>query len=250
MNGYRVVVPSHDRPVALHTKTLPTLVAGGVPRERIDVWVAPSQLMQYQDVCAAHAVHLRTGALGLAAQRWAITTGYAEGTQLVHVDDDVSAVVRKVGNKVVPVSDLPGLFAQGFAAMAEHGASLWGIYPVPNGMFMRDEVQTGLRYVVGCLWGQLADPDQVRWKVLNSDCEDYERTMRCYQADGTVVRLANYAPRTAYFTERGGLAGQRTLATRQAAIDHLLATYPGLCRAAKPRVRGGVAWPELRMVRA
>ena len=61
---------------------------------------------------------------------------------------------KKAGvNSVKPLYSLIGLIERGFELVTAEKCSLWGIYPVNNGLFMKDTITTDLRFIMGSFWG-------------------------------------------------------------------------------------------------
>src|ERR1700742_1508159 len=100
---YQVAVPSYRRAAMLRDRTLPFLLSGGVPRDRITVFVhAHDDTDSYAEVCDAAGVNLRTTPVrGINAQRAAIRSSYPDGTELVQADDDITDVRRAVDKKTL-----------------------------------------------------------------------------------------------------------------------------------------------------
>lgn len=244
----QVAVPSHGRAATVGDKTLRLLADRGVPREQVRLYVTPDQLGWYQtEVDPGLCAEVLPGAYGLAAQRRHLALAYPEGTRLVQLDDDVTDVRERLNAKEhAPVADLADLFGEAFAAAATAGARLWGIYPVLNPMFMKARVRTGLAFCIGHLWGVVNthDPDLA---VQLANKEDYERTLRFFTADGTVVRLEHVAAKTRMFGAGGLQAVDQPErgALNEAEVDQLLAWWPQHVRVAKRTSKVG---RELRLV--
>jgi hypothetical protein len=76
------------------------------------------------------------------------------------------------------------------------------------------------------------------------DKEYYERSIRFYLRDGAVVRLRNIAPKTAYYTEKGGNQEYRTMETVAAGAKKLVAMFPEMCSLNLTKKSG---YPEIRL---
>lgn len=222
-----VAIPSHARAGQINDKALKALADGGVPAEIIRVHVAPSEVDTYRRyVDPGLAAEVVPGALGLAANRRAIGRHYGDGARVVQLDCDVRQVVARANERtLVPVPDLLGAFVDAFAAASIAGARLWGVYPVPNALWMKARVTTGLAFCWGSLFGHVVD--DTLSPTLDQK-EDYERTLLYWQADGTVARCDWLSVRTTMYGP-GGMqaAGQPDrAAANEAAVDELLARWP------------------------
>lgn len=242
MTDYHIAIPSHARPGrdGLNKKALRAVANGGVHPDRVRVFVAPDQLDTYRrltdpGLCA----EVLPGALGLAAQRAAIDRFYGDGARVVQIDDDVSAVVRRVNQrKLDPLPDLHIEIVDAFAAAAALGARLWGVYPVPNAGWMKPRVNAGLLFCWGSMFGHVVDTSI----VLELDQkEDYERTLRYWQADGVVARVEWLSVRTRMYAPGGMQADDqpdRNLANEEA-VAWLVRSFPGHVRRVARRGKCG-----------
>jgi hypothetical protein len=141
------------------------------------------------------------GVPGLAAQREYIQSHYPVGQLIVFMDDDISAIKQKHGNKMLPVTDLTKLFNGMFELMGP--ANIVGVYPCANGRFMKDTVTRNCRYIIGALYGIRNLWDDCRKLQFGDNQEDKERTLRYWDADGQVVRLNYITISTAYYAKGG-----------------------------------------------
>lgn len=239
---YHVAIPSRGRAKTLTECTLPTLIAAGVPPERIIVWVTADEVAAYRQARDEHfpgvGVMDHGGAPGMGNARNAIVRQYPPGTRLVQVDDDIRAIERRVDEKtLVPVTDLDLLFRSAFTVAAQQGVSLWGIYPVRNPYFMKPRLFLGLTYVIGCLFGMTVTggPEE---QVITDDKEDYERSLRHFLRDGAVARLENVTVQSRFYTEPGGMQTYRTPETIEAGARTLVGTWPDLCTYTVNKTRG------------
>lgn len=222
-----VAVPSHARAGQINDKALSALAEGGVPSEIVRVHVAAAELDTYRRyVDPGLCAEVVPGALGLAANRRAIGRHYGDGARVVQIDCDVRQVVARANDHLlVPVPDLLGTFVDCFAGAALAGARLWGVYPVPNALWMKPRIRTGLSFCWGSLFGHVVDDDL---SPTLDQKEDYERTLLYWQADGTVARFEYLSVRTTMYAPGGMQAEDQPdrAAANEAAVDELLARWP------------------------
>jgi hypothetical protein len=95
----------------------------------------------------------------------------------------------------------------------------------------------------GCFNPGTKGPKGVKLE-LEMDKEDYERSIRFYLRDGAVVRLRNVAPKTAYYTEKGGNQEFRTMKTVAEGAKKLVKMFPELCSLNLTKKSG---YPEIRL---
>lgn len=251
---YVVAVPSYRRAPLLRDATLRVLAQGGVAAERVHVFVADDEERQVYERTLAPGTYgsIIVGVPTLRGQRGFIHRWFPDDTPLFSIDDDIRGFYRKAPrDKLAPVDDLHDVIVEGFTLAREARARLWGIYPVLNGKFMQYTVTRDLRYIVGCAWGvfNTALPELM---VELEDKEDFERTLKFYVADGTVVRVNYIAPKTRYYSEPGGMQVTRTPDRVRESAEWLARRYPQLCELnlAKKSGHAEVRLRDKRKVRA
>ena len=222
---YKIAICSHDRIKTLKQKTLKVLDLYNISRERIYIFVAPEELEDYRANLLGYNVI--EGALGLCANRNAVVNYFAEGTPVYFMDDDIRGYMEyTLDNQRHErmLEDLDGFICRGFREALKADVSLWGLYPVANGRWMKPEVVKGLVFCYGCSFGLF-----IRKDTLNtiSFKEDYERTILFYLRDKGVIRLNWVAPLQSYCKGKGGLNTERTLDKEKAECENLTQQYPG-----------------------
>lgn len=205
-----IAIPSYKRPDILRKKTLKTLQDGGIDMSRVTVFLANhEEAVAYGSLPVTAVV----GVPGLAAQRQYIQNHYPVGQLIVMMDDDISAIKQKNGDKLLHVVDLKSLFDGAFELMGE--ANIWGIYPAANARFMKDTVTRDCRYIIGALYGIRNTWDEARQLQYGDNQEDKERTLRYFELDSQVVRINYVTILTAYYS-KGGMESP----TRKAETEH------------------------------
>jgi hypothetical protein len=232
LGNWRIVIPSYKREETVQSKTLATLKRYGIPASKITIFVAnKEQKAIYEAALPKGAVReLIVGEPGLAQVRNYILDYYPKGTKIVMMDDDVTGFVeRREDGGIRPLRSLKAIIQRGFAEAAKAGASLWGVYPVPNGFFMKPTITTDLKFIIGSFWGIINPGASAEGgiRLPMSEKEDYIRTLMAYDRDGTVVRLNYVSPKTAYYKEPGGMqTDPKRMEKQHAAVKFLLDTWP------------------------
>ena len=219
-----VAIPSYKRPAIILNKTLKTLRLGGVPQERITVYVASEEeLATYRE--AGVTGWIQVGVPGLAAQRQFIQEQWPVGQRIVFIDDDISQIKQLSGTKLEKVADIPALFDRAFDEMEKVGASIWGVYPAASALYMSDNTTTTLCYLIGALYGI----KNTRGPALRygDNQEDKERTLRYWQRDGIIYRLNNVTILTRYYGP-GGMESPTRKAETKEYTQRLVNEFPGL----------------------
>ena len=244
MTDYRIAIPSYRRPDRIGTATLPLLARSGVDLDRVTVFLADEdEADAYASTLADYpAVHVVAGhGPGLAAARNAIARHYPVGTPLVQIDDDVTRFVRRVDDKTLAdVDDLEAVIRLGFDLA---GDTLWCVDPSANPFYMGDRARTsGLWYAEGCFFAYVVQGRQHEL-VVNDHAEDYERSLRFFEARGAVTRLDNYSFVSRFWEEPGGLTEIRTPSNVEASLAHVHGNWPHLTR----RYTDAKGRPNLRL---
>ena len=230
-----VAIPSYKRAETLRDKTLATLTEHRIPAERIHVFVAtPEEKQRYEATLEAGTYGKLIVAIpGMAAVRNFITGHFPIGQRIVNIDDDIKGFLEfseTARRHEMPLRNLDGFIRRAFAESQKTGFRLWGIYPVPNGFFMRaGEPSTDLKYIIGAFWG-ITNPGIDVLKVTIDDKEDYLRSLIMYVADGGVLRFRDVAPKTAYYKEAGGMQEERTMNRVTKSAEALHRAFPDLTK--------------------
>jgi hypothetical protein len=205
-----IAIPSYKRPDILRKKTLQTLQDGGIDMSRVTVFLANhEEAVAYGTLPVATVV----GVPGLAAQRQFIQSHYPIGQLILFMDDDISSIKQKNGDRLLPVVDLKTLFNRAFELMGS--ANIWGVYPAANARFMQDTVTFTCKYIIGALYGIRNTWDEARQLQYGDNQEDKERTLRYFELDGQVVRINYVTILTSYYS-KGGMESP----TRKADTEH------------------------------
>ena len=150
------------------------------------------------------------------------------------IDDDIRGLNQKAGvNSVKPLDSLIRLIEKGFKIVTDEKCSLWGIYPVNNAYFMRDNITTDLRFIPSGFFGIVnpkayKDPNGI--VVPMPAKEDYARTILAYERDGKVVRFNYISMDTEVYYKDGGLQVGNRLKKEKMSVAYLLKKYPDKVR--------------------
>ena len=199
---YHIAIPSYKRHTALPKKTWRMLLEGGVPIDRITVFVADAAEYALYHAALPEA-NILVGVPGLVAQREFISKQYPAGSRLLFIDDDITQLKRLEGDKLVRITDVDGFIKQGFKEMSDHGGHIWGIYPAASTIYMKRQpaITTDLRYIIGAFYGILNEHPPIL--QFGDNCEDKERTLWYWERYKKVVRLNHVTLLTRYFAPGG-----------------------------------------------
>jgi hypothetical protein len=223
---YKIAICSHNRIDTLKKKTLRVLELYGIEKEKIFVFVAPDEVADYRAALLGYTVV--EGALGLCANRNAVVAYFPEGTPVFFLDDDIRGFLEYTTQNQRherQLEDLHALIVRGFEEVQKAGLSLWGIYPVANGRWMKPCLTRGLLFCYGCSFGLLIRKDTLNQQSFK---EDYERSLRFYKRDGSVLRLNWVAPLQSFCRGSGGLNAERTAEKEKEGCERLQKEFPDL----------------------
>lgn len=232
---------SSRRTGMIGAKTFATLARGNF-QGSLYLVVPHEELTDYVPVAAAAPIHcILIGATkGLVNQRKHLRGLFPEGTQIVFIDDDISAIKVKRGTKVEHVNDLNTVAEFCFAELENTGSLLWGVYPVANPLFMNQRMAKGNCICVGAFYGCINDARLQEPQI--DECEDYIRALREQVEGRPHIRFNFLGIETRFGKNKGGMNDNRPTELRQAMINNLVDEFPTLCK--KIIKKGGL--PDIR----
>lgn len=255
MDDWIVVIPSYNRVETLKEKTLAVLADYRIPASRIWIFVADEEQksLYTEGLEKGTYGHIVVGEKGLDKARNFIFRYFPKGKPLVEMDDDIRGFLEyspAAKRHERQLRDLKAVFEQGFAEAKKVGARLWGVYPVPNGFFMKPTVSTDFKFIIGSFWGCFnPGKDEALQLTMGGEKEDYQRTIQFWEADGVVVRLNFIAPKTAYYKEPGGMqenGPNSRVGKQQKTVKAMLKRWPQYIKM-NPRRKSG--YPELSLLK-
>jgi hypothetical protein len=235
---YRIAIPSYKRQNRLRDSTLTLLQKHHIQSDLIDVFVADEEerAIYVETLVPGTYGQLIVAVPGIRAVRNFIADYYDDGAHVFCIDDDIRDIIS------LNDFDLKTFIETGFAECEKRGLNLFGIYPVANKFFMRDNITTDLRYIIACVMGMI----NRKIHVTLDDKEDYERTILYYLRDGGVLRFNSIAPITRYYREPGGMQITRTKERIHASAVELAERWPHLCQLNLKKKSG---FSEVRLIR-
>jgi len=237
--NYSVVVPSYNRVETLRDKTLTTLKEYKIPKEKIYIFVANEEQYEiYKNGIPSDLYgKIIIGIKGLKNVRNYIVDYFPEGKPLVCLDDDIGGLMQLNDGKLVKSKSFENIIQLAFSLCKKHGYGMWGIAPVCNAFFMKEDYSANLKFLIGHLWGCF---NRKSIKLTIDYKEDYERTLMFAVKDGGVIRLNNICAKTKMGAKGGmGLEVIERLEKNKRSSLYLMRKYPGLVRL-NPRREGEI----------
>jgi cellulose synthase/poly-beta-1,6-N-acetylglucosamine synthase-like glycosyltransferase len=231
-DDYVICIPSYNRIECLKNKTLNMLEEYNIDKNKIYIYVVLDEYLDYLKAFPEYRVIM--GEKGIKKQRDFILK-HQVNKNVVMIDDDIEKLIEKDNNEI----DLDKIIKLGFSECDKNNTKLWGIYAVPNPFFMKNTITSDLKFIVGCLFGVVNNTGNSFMLWNENDCEDFARTLHFYNIYNSVVRINYIAPKTKYYTEKGGL---QDLYTKEQRIENetilfkkLADKYPNFTRLDKKK---------------
>ena len=233
MNEYIVAIPTYNRYEEINTKTLSTLKKGGVPKNRIYVFVDnKEEEKKYKESMDKNTYFkiVVAGTSGITNLRVFISKYFPSGVKIVSLDDDIERVEKLTRDGKLSVKrDLHSFFKKSFNDLKKHGLYIWGVYPVRNSFYMKNSIQTGLRFIIGALYGYINRHDSSLYPKKIKEKEDYLLSILFYLKDGGVLRYNNITIKTKFYAKGGiGPEIEKRKKSNEDAVKYLISKYPNL----------------------
>jgi hypothetical protein len=203
---YSIAIPSYQRAEICRQQTLATLDRMKVDRDAIHIFVANEEQAELYKATLGGSHRIIVGVRGISSQRKFYHNWFPEGEPILSLDDDISEVLERTEDKLVPTRyTINDIAEAGFNHCAKERTRLWGINPTMNNFFLSDVISVGLRYIcanfMGSYGGDWVFTDEAR--RMTPTGEDHHSSLRAFTRYGSVVRLEYLCPKTKYFAKGG-----------------------------------------------
>ena len=248
--NFRIAIPSISRADTITKKTLNYLIQTDVDMAKVDIFLSnPNEEQAYRENLKDYPVNIIiSNTKNVNTQRNFIVNYYKEDELILGIDDDIDMVAMKVDDKnTTQLNSLVDFVEQAFTISLDRKIDMWGVNPVINPYFMKNNVTFNLKYIVACFYGWRNNHEKKAYVSTNPEYgkEDFERSIRYYIADGGVTRFNYVAPKTKYYSEKGGIQNYRTVEYEETAVQWLLKTFPMFC---KRNTKSKGKYPEVRLI--
>ena len=248
--NFRVAIPSISRADTITKKTLNYLKQTDIDMSKVDIFLSnPNEEQAYRENLKDYPVNIIvSNTKHVNTQRNFIVDYYKEDELILGIDDDIDLVAMKVDDKnTIQLNSLTEFVENAFTISLDKKIDMWGVNPVINPYFMKNNVTFNLKYIVACFYGWRNNHDKKAYVSTNPEYgkEDFERSIRYYIADGGVTRFNYVAPKTKYYSEKGGIQNYRTVEYEETAVKWLLETFPMYC---KRNTKSKGKYPEVRLI--
>ena len=194
MNDYIICIPSLNRYKTRGNNTLNMLKENNIPKNKIEIYVVDEEYENYKTLYNDYKIV--RGIKGLCNQRNFILLNN-KNKNIIFIDDDVTHLYKKNNNKCSLFYDFKDIIELGFKTCLDENTKIFGLYPVWNGLFMKDTITTDLKFIQGCLFGIINDENNIiEWQHDNA--EDSARTLHYYDIYKKTIRINYIVPKTEY----------------------------------------------------
>lgn len=247
---FRIAIPTIARAETIKKKTINYLAQTDIDFSEVDLFLSDgNELEAYQENLKDYPINfIVTNKKHVNTQRNFIVDYYEEGQLVLGIDDDIQSVQMRISEKkTMPLLNLTEFVDQAFDISQQHKFDMWGVNAVLNPYFMRNNISFNLKYIVACFYGWRNTHQKKAYVSTNPEYgkEDYERSIRYYIADGGLTRFNYVAPKTKYYSEKGGIQNYRTVEYEEKAVQWLLKTFPMFC---KRNTKSKGKYPEVRLI--
>ena len=229
----KFAIPTYKRHDIIQERTLALLEKFKIPRKQIYIFVANQEEHElYTNTinCGTEKYKIILGEEKLFNQRNFITKYFKEKTKIINLDDDIKnlQILENSVLRDITLQEFKYYICKAFKLCIEHKAYIWGIHQTSNPYFMRDSITFDFSFIVGFFWGCINR--HLPELTISMDIkEDYERTVKYWLLDKTVVKINNLCANTNVYMTKGGLQADypdRTQASINSCID-LAEKYTG-----------------------
>lgn len=266
MIDYKIVIPTYKRYELLKNNTLRLLAKYRINPKKIYIFVAnKTEAKKYEKQLPEKAYNeIIIGVKGLKNQRNFITKYFNEGEYIIQMDDDIEQLFKLIitntsskktlkkkrpnkNYKLVELDNLHKFIINAYKLLKKNKLYLWGVYPIANPFFMKPEITTDLRFIVGPFWGFINRHD-TDLTITIDEKENVERTIKYFVKDNGVLRFNNITIKTNYYKNPGGLQAIKKDRKKEAmkSAVYLTKKYPNLAKL-KLNKKSGV--PEVVLIK-
>jgi len=208
---YVICIPSYSRANICNEKTLKTLHANKINKEKIYIYVTEEEYDTYNSTLDKKYYNkLIIGEIGLVQQRQFIINQWLTNQQIVFLDDDI----EKIDLSLSDSENLDDFINHAFTECINHKSYIWGVYAVYNPYFRkaRKVLNTNLNYIVGAFYGIINRHLKSIQLTITTDGqkEDVERTLKYFVNDGIILRFNKIGFITKYYGKEGGLGNLKS----------------------------------------
>lgn len=149
---WEVCILATSTPTILKYCTLRVLKSCGIPSSKITVFVQGKDEQHDFQQQLSHGTYGRIVAsptVGVSGLLSCIYSMYKVGTPLVLCRDNIEKIIQNTAH----LKSLLPLFQSMFPLCTHEKVGLWGVYPVPKSVFLKDSVVKGIKRISGAMWG-------------------------------------------------------------------------------------------------
>jgi len=195
---YVITIPSYNRFSTILGRTLKFLMSHNIDLNKVYIFAHPFSYDEYKIIeQKLPGIKVIESKGGIMNSRNYITEYFNDGTNIVSIDDDVDDLIDLNTNQ--PIHDLDGFIKESFNMC---GNGIWGVCALTNKFYSNMTDKFGLQSIVATFCGYINNKNI----TLTLDLmEDYERVIKYYQANKTVLKRSWVGIKTKYWNRKGGI---------------------------------------------
>ena len=203
LTDYYIAIPTYKRKEILNNKTLAMLDKYNIDKNKINIFVENEE--QYCDYNDSKYNFIITNTKGIGAKRKFMKNYFANGENILMIDDDVEDLILKNYFDFV----LNDFIVEAFKIAKIENVSLWGVCLYDNVFFLKDTITTNLKFIGGTFQG-IRINDSSRSIVVDIDhFEDIENSLLHFLKEGKTLRFNFMGLRTKYYQPTGGICADK-----------------------------------------
>jgi hypothetical protein len=209
MKTIKIAIPSYKRHEIIKSHTLQLLQNYNIPKKHIYIFVSDKDESKlYNESINDNEYNIIIGVLGLDKQRNFITNFFKPGTPILNMDDDLKKIsMLDESNNIILLPDLKQFINKAFKMCYTHNSFIWGIHQTQNNKFLRNSITFDLSFIVGYFWGCI-NRHYPELNITIDIKEDYERTLKYWIKDKTIIKFNYIFADTAIYKTIGGIQFQ------------------------------------------
>lgn len=141
---------------------------------------------------------------GIAGQRNAILKFFKKGDFIIMLNDDIKGFKKLNSKKKLDSmsnKEIKDFFINAFTNCQFNDCNLWGVYPVPNGFYMKNRINNK-GFIIGTCMGIIVE-DMIFDESMHTK-EDYDYTLQNIIKHKKVLRFDNITCYATHAEKKGG----------------------------------------------
>jgi len=224
--NYKIAIRTCGRYDTIKNKTIKFLEENLIPSDKIFIFCPENEIEMYKNKLGDIYTYCIGSSEGVSIVDNLIRSYFDFNDYIIQLDDDIHGLYKKDEKSEIITYDLYNLITNGYNLMIDNDLHLWGIYPIKNYYFMKNNISYDLKFCIGCIYGYFNTKDIILVDNLRTD---FETTILYFKRDNGVIRFNNYCVKANLYTGKGGTCDLRTIEKMTTSANYMVTTYPEYC---------------------